>query len=156
MHFLSGSFMHCPTSMLSDKQQISWQDCDTDITHQVECLVPGNKPRSYKPLLERQKCGMLKYQWSLNYKSDLSDVRTKCPIKILRKFPIRAADGPPSSGFPTLSLNQIPWFSMTLEWFLSKGQWTYGPTLCLSIDTHIRSNCYRVVDFWVFLTKKQP
>ena len=23
--------------------------------------------------------------------------------------------------------------------FLSKGQWTYGPTLCQSIDTHIRS-----------------
>ncbi len=31
--------------------------------------------------------------------------------------------------------------------FLSKGQWTYGPTLCLSIDTHIRSNFYRVVYF---------
>ncbi len=37
--------------------------------------------------------------------------------------------------------------SATKEWmlelccqFLSKGQWTYGPTLCLSIDTHIRSN----------------
>ncbi len=25
--------------------------------------------------------------------------------------------------------------------FLSKGQWTHGPTLCLSIDTHI----YRVL-----------
>ncbi len=24
-----------------------------------------------------------------------------------------------------------------LDYFLSKGQWTYGPTLCLSIDTHI-------------------
>ena len=30
----------------------------------------------------------------------------------------------------------------------------YGPTLCLSLDTHIHSNLYRVVYFWVFLTKK--
>ncbi len=31
--------------------------------------------------------------------------------------------------------------------FLSKGQWTYGPTFCLSIDTHIRSKRYKVVYF---------
>ncbi len=31
--------------------------------------------------------------------------------------------------------------------FLSKGQWTYGPTFCLSIDTHIRSKGYKVVYF---------
>ncbi len=32
--------------------------------------------------------------------------------------------------------------------FLSKGWWTYGPTLYLSINTHICSNFYRVVYFW--------
>ena len=26
--------------------------------------------------------------------------------------------------------------------FLSKGQWAYGPTYCLLIDTHIRSKRY--------------
>ncbi len=31
--------------------------------------------------------------------------------------------------------------------FLSKGQWTYGPTYCLSIDTHICSKRYNVVYF---------
>ncbi len=41
-------------------------------------------------------------------------------------------------------------------WFLSKGQWTYGPTYCLSIDTHIRSKRYKVVDFWVFFMKNSP
>ena len=43
--------------------------------------------------------------------------------------------------------------SLIRAWFLSKGQWTYGPTLCLSIDTHIRSDFYRVVYVWVFLAK---
>ncbi len=38
-------------------------------------------------------------------------------------------------------------FTFSLHRFLSKGQWTYGPTLCLSIDTHIRSIFYRVVYF---------
>ena len=39
--------------------------------------------------------------------------------------------------------------------FLSKGQWTYGNTYCLSIDTHICSKRYKVY-FWVFLHEKQP
>ena len=33
------------------------------------------------------------------------------------------------------------------SYFLSKGQWTYGPIYCLSIDTHIRSKRYKVVYF---------
>ncbi len=37
--------------------------------------------------------------------------------------------------------------------FLSKGQWTYGPTLCLLIDTHIRSKFNRVVYFFVCFQK---
>ncbi len=40
--------------------------------------------------------------------------------------------------------------------FLSKGQWTYGPTYCLSMDTHIRSKRYKVVYFWVFFPKNSP
>ena len=36
--------------------------------------------------------------------------------------------------------------------FCSKER-TYGPTLCLVIDTHIRSKVYKVIYFWVFLTK---
>ncbi len=37
--------------------------------------------------------------------------------------------------------------------FPSKWLWTYGPTLWLSIDTHIRSKGYKVICFWVFLNK---
>ena len=40
--------------------------------------------------------------------------------------------------------------------FLSKGQWTCGPTYCPLIDTHIGSKVYKVVYFWVFLNKKHP
>ncbi len=40
--------------------------------------------------------------------------------------------------------------------FLSKGQWTYGPTYSLSIDTHIHSKRYEVVYFWVFYMKNSP
>ncbi len=40
--------------------------------------------------------------------------------------------------------------------FLSKGQWTYGPTLCLSTDTHIRSNLVLPVMYtvWASLLNK--
>ena len=45
-------------------------------------------------------------------------------------------------------------FVVGISNFLSKEQWTYGPTYCLSIDTHIHSKTYKVVYFWVFLHKK--
>ena len=38
--------------------------------------------------------------------------------------------------------------------FPSKGQWKYGPTLCLSIDIHIRSNFYSRLLLSFFLTQK--
>ncbi len=44
--------------------------------------------------------------------------------------------------------------SSSNTYFLSKGQWTYGPTFCLSIDTRIRSKRYKVVYFWVYLLER--
>ncbi len=39
--------------------------------------------------------------------------------------------------------------------FMSKGQWTYGPTYCLSIDTHIRSKVYKDLLISIFNAKRQ-
>ena len=38
--------------------------------------------------------------------------------------------------------------------FLSKGHWTYGPTFCLLIDTHIRSKGYKSTTFKYFYLKQ--
>ena len=39
------------------EERLVWSECSSGIHHQVEDLIPGNKPRQYKPLMERERCG---------------------------------------------------------------------------------------------------
>ncbi len=53
-------------------------------------------------------------------------------------------DLPEGSFLQRLQWYFTPYFYVNVVQFLSKGQWTYGPTLCLSIDTHIFSKGNKV------------
>ena len=74
---------------------------------------------------------------------------------------------PMSQGIPQFFFSQMCMYCMLIHLFflvalgkhnvfLFKGQWTYGPTLCLSIDTHIRFEGCRVGYFCTFLSKNSP
>ena len=39
------------------EERLAWSECSSGICNQVEDLIQGNKPRQYKPLMERERCG---------------------------------------------------------------------------------------------------
>ena len=71
--------------------------------------------------------------WSVSFTNDKDGVDVLC-----KTTPKSFTTKQGSYRFSLMSWTNL--VSDYFSWFLFKGQWTYAPTLCLWIDTHIRSH----------------